>query len=156
MSDAFQDHYADAFAHCYGCGRLNTEGYQIKSYWEREESVFQSVCRFEPRPYHTGGFPEFVYGGLIASLVDCHSAGTAAAAQARAEGRKLGSRPLGRYVTASLKVDFIKPTPLRTINLRSRVVKMTDRKVIVQTTVAVDGVTRATGEAVMVKLRDPP
>jgi acyl-coenzyme A thioesterase PaaI-like protein len=150
MSEAFQDHYADTFAHCYGCGRLNAEGYQLKSYWEGEESV----CQFEPRPYHTGGFPEFVYGGLIASLVDCHSAATAAAAKARAEGRELGSRPLDRFVTASLKVDFIKPTPLRTINLRGRVVEMTDRKVIVQTLVSVDGVTRATGEAVMVKLPD--
>jgi acyl-coenzyme A thioesterase PaaI-like protein len=150
MSEAFQDHYADAFAHCYGCGRLNPEGYQLKSYWEGTESV----CRFEPRPSHTGGFPEFVYGGLIASLVDCHSAATAAAARARADGHELGSRPLGRFVTATLKVDFVKPTPLRTICLRGRVVEMTARKVIVQTTVAVDGVTRATGEAVMVKLPD--
>jgi acyl-coenzyme A thioesterase PaaI-like protein len=151
MSQAFQDHYADTFAHCYGCGRLNAEGLQLKSYWDGEESV----CRFEPRPCHTGGFPEFVYGGLIASLVDCHSAATAAAANARAQGRALGSRPLDRYVTASLKVDFIKPTPLRPIQLRGRVVEMTPRKVIVTTTVAVDGVTRATGEAVMVKLPDP-
>jgi acyl-coenzyme A thioesterase PaaI-like protein len=152
MSQAFQDHYADTFAHCYGCGRLNAEGYQIKSYWDGEESV----CHFEPRPYHTGGFPEFVYGGLIASLVDCHSAATAAAARARADGHALGSHPLSRFVTAALKVDFIKPTPLRTICLRGQVVGIKARKVIVRTTVTVDGITRATGEAVMVKLPDPP
>jgi acyl-coenzyme A thioesterase PaaI-like protein len=151
MSEAFQDHYAETFAHCYGCGRLNADGYQLKSYWDGEESV----CRFEPRPYHTGGFPEYVYGGLIASLVDCHSAATAAAAKARADGHALGSRPLDRFVTASLKVDFIKPTPLRTICLRGRVVELTKRKAIVQTTVAVDGVVCASGEAVMVKLPDP-
>jgi acyl-coenzyme A thioesterase PaaI-like protein len=150
MSQAFQDLYADDFAHCYGCGRLNTDGYQIKSYWEGEESV----CQFEPRHYHTGGIPDYVYGGLIASLVDCHSAGTAAAARARTDGQALGDKPLPRYVTAALKVDFLKPTPLRTIQLRSRVVGMTERKVIVQTTVSVDGITRATGEAVMVKLPD--
>ena len=126
MSRAFQDHYADNFAHCYGCGRLNADGYQLKSYWDGEESV----CQFEPRPCHTGGFPEFVYGGLIASLVDCHSAATAAAARNRADGHELGSRHLDRFVTAALKVDFIKPTPLRTIHLRGRVVEMTDRKVI--------------------------
>lgn len=148
MSTAFQDHYPDTFAHCYGCGKLNPDGYQIKSYWDGDESV----CSFEPRPYHTGGFPEFVYGGLIASLVDCHSAATAAAAKSLAEGHELGRQPLGRYVTASIKVDFIKPTPLRTIQLRSRVVEMKGRKVIVKTTVSVDDVIRAKGEAVMVQL----
>jgi acyl-coenzyme A thioesterase PaaI-like protein len=150
MLQAFQDNYADNFAHCYGCGRLNADGYQIKSYWDGEEST----CRFEPRPYHTGGFPGYAYGGLIASLVDCHSAATAAAARARADGQALGSRPLDRFVTASLKVDFIKPTPLKAICLRGRVVEMTDRKAIIQTTVTVDDITCATGEAVMVKLPD--
>ena len=27
---AFQDYYPDYFSHCYGCGRLNEHGYQIK------------------------------------------------------------------------------------------------------------------------------
>ena len=35
---AFQDYYPDEFAHCYGCGRLNQDGLQIKSYWDGEES----------------------------------------------------------------------------------------------------------------------
>jgi len=29
---AFQDFYADDMSHCYGCGRLNPDGLQIKSY----------------------------------------------------------------------------------------------------------------------------
>ena len=45
---AFQDYYADDTSHCYGCGRLNADGLQIKSYWDGDESV----CYFEPRPYH--------------------------------------------------------------------------------------------------------
>jgi len=50
---AFQDYYSDNFASCFGCGRLNEHGLHIKSYWDGEESV----CRFQPEHYHTGGFP---------------------------------------------------------------------------------------------------
>ena len=81
---AFQDYYAEAHSHCYGCGRLNPQGLQIKSYWDGEESV----AHFIPEPYHTA-IPGFVYGGLIASLIDCHGTGTAAAA-----ALTLGSRAL--------------------------------------------------------------
>ncbi|OHD65855.1 MAG: hypothetical protein A2176_03300 [Spirochaetes bacterium RBG_13_51_14] len=69
---AFQELYPDMFSHCYGCGRLNPDGLHIRSYWYGEESV----CTFKPREYHTA-FPGFVYGGLIASVIDCHSTGTA-------------------------------------------------------------------------------
>ncbi|HEM61758.1 MAG TPA: PaaI family thioesterase, partial [Chloroflexi bacterium] len=75
---AFQDYYPDDLSHCYGCGRLNEYGHQIKSYWDGEETV----CTFLPEPYHTA-IPGFVYGGLIASLIDCHSTATAAAAKYR-------------------------------------------------------------------------
>ena len=72
---AFQDYYPDKWSYCYGCGRLNEQGLQIKSYWDGEETV----CHFKPRPSHTA-IPGYVYGGLIASLIDCHGTGTAAAA----------------------------------------------------------------------------
>ena len=36
---AFQDHYPNNFAQCYGCGRLNEQGLQIKSYWDGDETV---------------------------------------------------------------------------------------------------------------------
>ena len=115
---AFQDLYPDNYAHCYGCGRLNEHGLQIKSYWDGEESV----CHFTPHAYHTGGFPDYLYGGLIASLMDCHAAGTASAAKARSEGREGEDQPLPRYVTASLKVDYLVPTPLDTVlEVRARV-----------------------------------
>ena len=45
---AIQDYYPPDLSHCYGCGRLNEQGYQIKTYWDGEETV----ARFEPRPYH--------------------------------------------------------------------------------------------------------
>jgi len=45
---AFQDYYPDHLSHCYGCGRLNEYGLQIKSYWDGEETV----CTFHPKAYH--------------------------------------------------------------------------------------------------------
>ena len=71
----FQDYYDDDMNHCYGCGQLNDRGLRIQSRWEGDEAV----ARFEPKHYHTA-IPGYVYGGLIASLIDCHGTGTAAAA----------------------------------------------------------------------------
>jgi len=149
MEKAFQDFYPDEFAHCYGCGRLNEAGLQIKSYWDGEESV----CRYTPEPFFTGGFPGYFYGGLISSLIDCHSAATAAAAKLRTEGFALGEKPLSRFVTASLKIDFLKPTPMGTIiDLRSKILEIKSRKVIVSTTLSAEDEVRAIGEAIMVQL----
>ncbi|KAF0107361.1 MAG: putative thioesterase [Anaerolineaceae bacterium] len=144
---AFQDYYPELFAQCYGCGSLNARGHQIKTYWDGEESV----SRFLPEPYHTA-LPGYVYGGLIASLVDCHSTGTAAAAAYRAAGRSMDSEPAFRFLTASLKVDYLKPTPLGVeLELRGKVKEIKGRKVVIETTVSARGVVTARGEVVAVQ-----
>ncbi len=145
---AFQDYYPENLAHCYGCGRLNTQGHQIKTYWDGDETV----TRFTPEPWHTA-VPGFTYGGLIASLIDCHSTGTAAAAMYRAEGREMDTLPAFRFVTGSLKVDFLKPTPIASaMEIRGRVKEIKGRKVIVETTVWVDGIATARGDVVAVQM----
>ena len=147
---AFQDTYPENVAHCYGCGRLNEHGHQIKTYWDGDETV----TRFQPQPDHTA-IPGFVYGGLIASLIDCHSTGTAAAAAYRAEQREMDSEPPLRFVTGSLHVDFLKPTPLGPVlELRGRVKELKGRKVVVESDVWVDGVMTARGEVVAVQMPD--
>ena len=147
---AFQDLYREDYAHCYGCGRLNPDGLQIKTHWEGDESV----TRFLPRPYHIA-LPGFVYGGLLASLLDCHGTGTAAAAAARAQGRSLASEPPLRYVTASLKVDYLKPTPLGVVlEIRGRVKEIKGRKVVVESTLFAGGVATVRSEVVAVQLPD--
>ena len=124
---AFQDYYKDEYSVCYGCGRLNPAGLQIKSYWEGEESV----CRFMPRPEHTAT-AGYVYGGLIASVIDCHGTGTAAAAAFRSEGRPMDSEPAHRFVTASLHVDYLRPTPIDApMELRGRVKEIINGKYLI-------------------------
>jgi acyl-coenzyme A thioesterase PaaI-like protein len=149
-SKSFQEYYPDQFNLCYGCGQLNEHGLQIKSHWDGEESR----CVFTPRPYHTS-VPGYVYGGLIASLIDCHSTGTAAAAAYRAEGRAMDTQPPFRFLTASLHVDYLKPTPLGPpLEVRSRVKEIKGRKVIVESTLSADGVVCARGEVIAVQMPD--
>lgn len=143
---AIQDHYPDQLSHCYGCGRLNEHGYQIKSYWQGEELV----CHFTPQPYHTA-IPGYVYGGLIASLIDCHSTGSAAAAFAKAKHIDLDREPAPRFVTASLKVDYLRPTPLGPpLELRAQIIEVKERKVVVYTTLSANGEICAKGEVIAV------
>ncbi|MCB9422190.1 MAG: PaaI family thioesterase [Ardenticatenaceae bacterium] len=145
---AFQDYYPDDVAHCYGCGRLNTHGHQIKSYWDGDETV----ATFVPKPYHTA-VPGYVYGGLIASLIDCHSTGTAAAAAYRAEDRAMDTQPALRFLTASLHVDYLKPTPIDgPLELRAQIKEVKGRKVIVATTLSSKGEVCARGEVVAVQV----
>ena len=147
---AFQDNYPDHLSHCYGCGRLNEHGLRIRSYWDGD----QTVCSFKPAPYHTA-MPGYVYGGLIASLIDCHSTGSAAAAAYRAEGRSMDTEPPRRFVTAGLKVDYVRPTPIEgPLELRSTIKEIRGRKVVVLTDLSVGGMVCARGEVVAVRVRD--
>jgi acyl-coenzyme A thioesterase PaaI-like protein len=149
MSDkSFQDHYPDYMARCYGCGRLNEDGYQIKSYWDGEGSV----CHFQPKPHHIA-IPGYVYGGLLASLMDCHGTGTAAAAGYLAEGRAMDTEPALRYLTASLHVDYLKPTPLGPLlEIRGRVKEVKGRKVVIEEWIMVNGEVTVRGKLVAVQV----
>jgi acyl-coenzyme A thioesterase PaaI-like protein len=145
---SFQDYYPEEYKHCYGCGSKNAHGLHVRSFWDGEESV----ATFHPEEYHLA-FPGYVYGGLIASLVDCHCVGTAAAAAYRAEGREPGTEPAYRYVTGSLHVDYLKPTPLGPpVEVRARVVEIKERKVVIEATVYVEGVATAKGKVVAVQM----
>jgi len=149
MSDkAIQDYYPDDLSHCFGCGRLNEKGHRIKSRWDGDETV----AVFEPKPYHTA-IPGYVYGGLIASLIDCHGTGTAAAAAYREQGRPMSSEPRLRFVTASLHVDYLRPTPMGVpLEVRGRVEEISGRKVVVSETLSAGGELCAKGLVVAVRM----
>lgn len=147
-SKAIQDYYPEELAHCYGCGRLNENGYQIKTYWDGDTTV----THFTPKPYHIA-VPGYVYGGLIASLLDCHGTGTAAAAAYKAENRTMDTFPPFRFVTASLKVDYLKPTPLGVqLEIRGKVKEIKGRKVVVEAELFAGGTICAKGTVIAVQL----
>jgi acyl-coenzyme A thioesterase PaaI-like protein len=125
---ALQDIWPDAT--CYGCGPANDKGLRIKSYWSGDGK--EVVAHFKPRPEHNAGFPNVMYGGLVASLIDCHSIWTAIAWTYRAEGRPHGSSPSISYVTGQITVRFLRPTPLdHPAVLRAYVTELGERKALV-------------------------
>ena len=145
---AIQDYYPDELSYCYGCGRLNDHGHQIKSFWDGDETI----AHFTPKEYHMA-VPGFVYGGLIASLIDCHGTGSAALASYRAENREPDTQPPFRFVTASLQVDYLRPTPLGVeLELRGKIVELKGRKVISEITVSANGQITARGKVVAAQM----
>ena len=144
---AIQDTYPEDFAHCFGCGRNNATGYHFKTY----EDGARATTDFTPASYHTGG-AEYAYGGIIASVIDCHSAGSAAIFWMQSAGQEVGSITSPRFVTARLEVDYIAPTIVGPLHLVGRAIEVGERKVIVSTDLSAQGIVTAKGKAVMVKV----
>ncbi len=144
---AFQDDLVRNY--CWGCGAANEHGLHIKSTWSGEEAV----CIWHPQPKHMAGPRQVLNGGIIATLIDCHSICTAIAAAYRAEGRPIGSDPLIWFVTGSLQVTYRRPAPLdRPIHVRARIKETTDRKTVVDASVGADGESYAIGEVVAIRV----
>lgn len=147
--DAFQDHMPGN--NCYGCGAHNPHGMRIKSHWDGDHSV----CHYMPRPEQCAGPPQYVYGGTIASLIDCHCVGTAIAAFYRREGRDVGDAPDIWCVTGKLSVDYLAPTPIdQQIELRAELVELGEKKAVLHCGVFSDGVQTARGEVIAVRVPD--
>lgn len=147
---AFQEFYTEDFSHCFGCGTNNEFGHQLKTYWDGEETV----SHFTPRHEHTA-LPGYVYGGLIASLIDCHSTGSGAAALHKQLDESERKETYPRCVTASLKVDYIKPTPIDcTLELRGKIKELKGRKVVVDVTLLAKELICAKGEVIVVQILD--
>ena len=159
-NDAFQDCYPDDLSHCYGCGKNNIDGHQLKSFWHTEGGLISSegsektIAHFVPEQCHTA-IPGFVYGGLIASLIDCHGTGSAAAMAFRQANRPMGTEPALRFVTAALNVSYLAPTPMGVeLELIGTFSEVKERKVVVEITVSAGDVICAKGSVVAVKMPD--
>ena len=145
---AIQDHFQNDHAICYGCGRENSHGLHIRTHWDGQTGTF----RFTPEAYHTA-FPGVVYGGLIASLFDCHCIGTAIAAAYDAENRPPGSEPGIMYVTANLNVNYLRPTPMdRELLLKARIAESKGKKVTVAGTLSENGTECANATVIGVRV----
>jgi acyl-coenzyme A thioesterase PaaI-like protein len=135
--------------YCHGCGAENARGLQIKSYWDGAEAV----ASWRPEPHHCGGSKDILNGGIIASLIDCHSLNLAIADAYRAEGRPIGSPPRIAYVTANINISYLKPAPIEeVIELRARISKRDGRKVWVNCALSAAGETRAIGEVLGIRV----
>jgi len=144
---AIQDSFRDN--HCYGCGADNPLGMQIKSHWDGEVSI----CTYLPRPEQSAGPTHLLYGGAIASLIDCHCVGTAIANYYQLEGREIGADPQIWCVTGRLTVNYLKPTLLdQPVELSAVITECTEKKTILKCTVSSGGEITAEGDVIAVRV----
>jgi acyl-coenzyme A thioesterase PaaI-like protein len=131
---------------CFGCGPANEKGLQIRSF----EEVDTLVCDWTPEPHHLA-FGNIVNGGILGSLLDCHSNWTAA----RHLMKKCGASELPPTVTGDFHVTLKRPTPLdATLHLTARAVASTDDRVVVEATVEANGKVTATCRGTFVAVEE--
>jgi acyl-coenzyme A thioesterase PaaI-like protein len=137
--------------HCYGCGTENDKGLQIKSHWQGDECV----CHYSPRPEQSAGPLQYVYGGTIASIIDCHCVNTAMSNYYRLEGREVGEIPEIWCVTGKLTVSYLAPTPIdQPITLRATIEECTKTKTFVKCRAYSGDTQTAEGEVIAIRVPD--
>lgn len=150
---AVQDHYPQDAAQCFGCGAANAAGHQIKTRWADPEHRVSRTA-ITPRPEQTA-MPGFVYGGFVASIIDCSGTGTAALALADERGIDILAEGAPRCVTGTLEVRYVAPTPMGPeLLVEGEVQEVKGRKVTVALRVTAEGTEVATGRVVALEI--PP
>lgn len=135
--------------HCWGCGALNEDGLQLKSHWEGDEAV----ATWQSRPPFFAGPTHVLNGGIIGTLIDCHSICTAIADIYRREGREIGSPPDIWCATAELDVTYLRPTPIDArVTLRATVKECSGRRTTVACSLSANGRECARAEVVAVRV----
>jgi acyl-coenzyme A thioesterase PaaI-like protein len=126
--------------YCWGCGADNPDGLQLKSYWDGEVAV----ADWRPRLEFAAGPRHILNGGIIATILDCHGVCTAIAHAFKKEGRTIGSEPDIWCATASMTVEYRRPTPIDApVHLSARVTAEEDRVTVLECTLEADGKERA-------------
>jgi len=145
---AIQDHYSENFAACYGCGYKNEHGHQLKTRWDGEDTL----TLFTPDAHHTA-IPGFVYGGILASAIDCHGTGSGSLALAKDRKLEITGDNAPRCVTASLSVKYLKPTPLGPeLKIKGIIREIKGRKIIIDAELYANGVLTVKGEIIVVEV----
>ncbi|MFD3164062.1 PaaI family thioesterase [Herpetosiphon sp. NSE202] len=144
---AFQDQLQGN--HCWGCGKDNPHGLQIKSYWDDAEAI----CHWQPQAWHCASPTHVLNGGIIGALIDCHSIISAMALAAQQAGVALSSPTPIWYVTGKLEIAYHKPTPLGpSVALRARFDVQNERKTLVTCTLSAGDQLCATGTVLAVRV----
>jgi acyl-coenzyme A thioesterase PaaI-like protein len=142
---SLQEQYAPASI-CYGCGPANAQGLHVRSIPSGDEVV----CDWTPAPHHQA-FPGMVNGGILGTILDCHSNWTAAWHLMRLSGAE---RP-PVTLTADYTIILRRPTPSgRTLHLSARVVESTARRAVVEARLSVDGKVTATCRGTFIVARE--
>lgn len=133
---SLQERYA-AQSICFGCGPANPAGLHVRSF---PAEAGELVAAWTPGPQHQA-FEGVLNGGIIGTLMDCHSNWTAAYHLMRRRG--IDEPPT--TVTADYAIRLLRPTPTDgPVQLRARVVEATDDRATVEATLGAGGNITAT------------
>ena len=141
---SLQERYAPRNA-CFGCGPANAQGLRIRSLVRGDETV----CEWQPEKYHEA-FPGMLNGGIIGTLMDCHS--NWAAAHHLMQRNGLDHPPC--TVTADYAIKLKRPTPTdKPVQLVARVLESTDERAIVEAELIAGGKVCATCRGTFVAVK---
>ncbi len=131
---------------CFGCGPANEKGLRIRSFEDGDELV----CDWKPEPHHLA-FDGIVNGGILGSLLDCHSNWTAAWLLMR----RAGADTPPCTVTAEFHVKLRKPTPsLRELRIVAVPSEVKDDRAVIEARLSCDGDVTATCRGLFVAVRE--
>ncbi|HMM79536.1 MAG TPA: PaaI family thioesterase [Pyrinomonadaceae bacterium] len=131
---------------CFGCGPANEKGLRINSFPEGDELVMEFHAKAEHQ-----AFPGMLNGGIIGTLLDCHSNWTAAYFMMKRDGK---SEP-DCTVTADFHVKLLRPTPFDApIYLRARVVESKEDRATVEAELTANGKVCATCRGTFVAVKE--
>ena len=143
---SLQERYAPGSI-CFGCGPANPAGLHVRSFDAGDDETV--VAEWQPAGQHQA-FPGVLSGGVIGTLLDCHSNWTAA----HHLMRRRGTAKPPTTVTADFHVRLLRPTPAdRPVRLSARVVDSTDEQATVEATLEAGGRPTATCRATFVAVR---
>jgi acyl-coenzyme A thioesterase PaaI-like protein len=132
---SLQEQYAPT-SRCFGCGPANKRGLHVASHVVGDAVV--ASWRAEP---HHQAFEGVLNGGIVGTLLDCHSNWTAAWHLMQVRG---ATRPPG-CVTADYSIRLVRPTPTdQPLDLRAHVVETSGDRVTVEASLEADGRVTAT------------
>lgn len=131
---------------CFGCGVGNEKGLRIKSYADGEETI----AEWNAEPHHQA-FPGMLSGGIVGTLLDCHSNWTAAYFLMKQNGK---TEP-DSTVTANYSVKLLRPTPFdAAIHLKARVVESSEDRATVEAELIANEKVRATCRGLFVAVKE--
>ncbi len=131
---------------CFGCGVKNEKGLRIRSFPNGEEVI----AEWHADEQHQA-FPGMLSGGIVGTLLDCHSNWTAAHFLMKKNGKDTPDCT----VTANYAVKLLRPTPFdATIYLKARVVESTDTTATVEAELIANDKVCATCKGLFVAVRE--
>ena len=144
MTDSLQQRLAPN-SRCFGCGPANEKGLRIQSRAEGDKLV----CDWTPQKHHEA-FPGVVNGGIIGSLLDCHSNWTAAWHLMQ----KSGASELPSTVTSEFHVKLKRTTPSGApLRIEARVVESDAERAVVEAEILSGGKVTSTCRGVFVAVQ---